>query len=262
MSCFMPYNNWLEEQNWIHKGDCLYVVSDMMELAKVYREMGERLNLDTLIEELQRMVGEEGTLLFPTFNWDFCKGIAFDYHKTPVRTGALPKAALKRKDFARTAHPLYSFAVWGAKADELLQMDYPDAFGKGTIFEKMEQWDAKVLVIGVGALAGTTYIHHVEQIVGVPYRYNKEFTGDYTDAEGVCSERTYRMFVRDLEMDPRHINGFAPLEEKMYEEGLIHGADFHQVPCHFMTVRDLDGAVSKDILENASRNMYTYNHKN
>jgi len=260
MSCFVPYSDWLKEQNWISKGDCLYVVSDMMELAKVYRENGQRLNLDDLLTDLQRLVGEEGTLVLPTFNWDFCKGVAFDYHKTPVRTGALPKAALKREDFTRTRHPLYSFAVWGAGARELLAVDSVDSFGKGTIFEKLEQWDAKVLVIGVGALSGTTYIHHVEQMVGVPYRYNKEFTADYIDAEGVCSKKTCRMFVRDLDMDPRHINGFEPLEKQMYADGVIRGGMYDNVPCHFMTVRDLDKAVAKDILENDSRNMYTYHH--
>lgn len=260
MSCFVPYSDWLKEQNWINKGDCLYVVSDMMELAKVYRECGQRLNLDELLTDLQGLVGEEGTLVLPTFNWDFCKGVTFDYHKTPVRTGALPKAALKRTDFTRTWHPLYSFAVWGSRAQELLAVDSPDSFGEGTIFEKLEQWDAKVLVIGVGALAGTTYIHHVEQVVGVPYRYNKEFTADYIDGEGVCSKRTCRMFVRDLDMDPRHINGFEPLEKQMYAEGMIQGGMYSRVPCHFLTVRALDKAVAKDILENDSRNMYTYHH--
>lgn len=252
------FTTWLERQSWIHKGDCLYVVSDMLELAKMYKARGSRLVLDELIEGLQGMVGEEGTLLFPTFNWDFCKGVAFDYYKTPVRTGSLSKAALKRADFTRTAHPMYSFAVWGAHAEELMQISSPDSFGRGTIFEKLHQWDAKVLAIGVAALSGTTYIHHVEQMVNVPYRYNKEFTADYTDADGVCQRRTYSMFVRDLDMDPCHINGFAPLEEKMRGEGLIQSRYYGTVPCHLIWISDLDGAVRKDISENDSRNMYTY----
>lgn len=253
-----PFSEWLGQQSLIEKGDCVYVVSDMLELAKVYKEQGKRLVLDELIDKLKELVGEEGTLLFPTFNWDFCKGIGFDYYKTPVRTGALPKAALKRADFERTAHPLYSFAVWGAHKQELLMNDCKDSFGPGTIFEKLYQWDARVLAIGVSALSGTTYIHHVEQVVGVPYRYNKEFTADYTDKEGVCEKRTYRMFVRDLDMDPRHINGFAPLEEQMRGGGLIRTGYYASVPCHLLRIADLDVAVRRDILENDSQNMYHY----
>lgn len=255
------FGSWLKALEWVEKGDCIYVVSDMLELAKVYRDAGEKLDLDCLIEMLQQLVGEEGTLLFPTFNWDFCKGVGFDYHKTPVRTGALSKAALKRQDFTRTAHPLYSFAVWGKRQGELLQNKSLDSFGQGTIFEKLFDWDAKVLVIGLPPLQGVTYIHHVEQIVGVPYRYNKEFIGDYTDADGVCSRRTYRMYVRDLDMDPRHLSGFRPLAEQMKEKGLILSADYcGAVPCHTLRIEDLDRAVREDILENDSGNMYAYRH--
>lgn len=261
MTDMMSVTEWLGQQSWIEKGDCVYVVSDMLELAKIYKEQGKRLILDELIDKLQRLVGEEGTLLFPTFNWDFCKGVTFDYYKTPVRTGALPKAALKRRDFERTAHPLYSFAVWGAHKQELLENDCKDSFGPGTIFEKLYQWDAKVLVIGLPALKGVTYIHHVEQMVGVPYRYNKEFTGTYIDKEGRALEKSYCMYVRDLEMDPRHIDGFRPLEEKMKKDGLIRIEKYYDVDFSFMEVRKLGSAVEEDILHNDSGNMYVYRKK-
>lgn len=255
------FSEWLDSRNWIHEGDCVYVVSDVLELAKFYRERGERLSLDELIDGLQQAVGNEGTLLFPTFNWDFCKGVSFDYRKTPVRTGALSKTALKRADFKRTAHPLYSFAVWGGKQKEMLENDSADSFGPGTIFEMMYNRNARILAIGLPALQGVSYVHHVEQMVGVPYRYNKEFIGDYVDAEGVCSRRTYRMYVRDLEMDPRHINGFQPLEELMRSQRLIQ-TDYYQdvIPCHMLKISDLHEAVRRDILYNDSQRLYVYNH--
>ena len=254
------FTTWLKEQDWIQAGDCVYVVSDLLELAKFSREMGMRLQPDEVVECLQRIVGEDGTLLFPTFNWDFCKGIPFDYHKTPVKTGALSKAAWKRNDFTRTAHPIYSFAVWGAKRTEILANTSINSFGPGTIFENMYEWDCKALVIGLPALKGLTYIHHVEQMVQVPYRYNKQFTADYVDAEGHLSQRTYGMYVRDLEMDPRHLDGFLPLENKMQEAGLIKKAFYGEVPCEMLRIRDVDMAVKEDILNNDSRNMYHY-HK-
>lgn len=254
----MEYTDWLQEQNWLKKGDCVYVISDMLELAKSYKARGSRLCPDELTEGLQRIVGEEGTLLFPTFNWDFCKGTGFDYSRTPVRTGAWSKSVLQRKDFARTAHPLYSFAVWGHHREELLENDSADSFGPGTIFELLLQWDARLLAVGLPALKGASYIHHVEQMVGVPYRYNKSFTGEYRDAWGRCGTRTYRMYVRDLDLDPRHIAGFRPLEEKMSEEGLIRTEYYGEIPSHMLRIADLDREVRKDILENDSRNMYDY----
>ena len=261
MEDFTPFMEWIKWLDWIDRGDCVYVVSDMLELAKVYKEQGVKLELDLLIDKLQLLVGEEGTLLFPAFNWDFCQGIGFDYHRTPVRTGALSKAALKRHDFVRTAHPIYSFAVWGAHMQELIENNSVDSFGQGTIFDMLYDWNAKVLVIGLSPLQGVTYIHHVEQKVGVPYRYNKEFSGDYTDGSGVCAKRTYRMYVRDLDMDPMHINGFEPLSEQMKADGLIHTADYSSsVSCHMLQISDLDAAVRNDILNNDSGKMYVYRH--
>lgn len=252
------YLDFLKELSWIGKGDFLYVVSDMLELAKVTREQGAHFKADDLIDALQELVGEEGTIVFPTFNWDFCKGVAFDYYKTPSRTGALTKAALKRKDFRRTAHPIYSFAVWGKESDRLMENASVDCFGPGTIFEYMYEVDAKGISIGIPILEGLTYVHHVEQMVGVPYRYHKEFTAQYTDADGVCSERTYRMYVRDLVKDPQYRDFFRPLEEKMMEQGTIIRRDYEGVPFVYCKIRDVDAAAREDIIENDSRCLYYY----
>lgn len=43
--------------------------------------------IDGLLEE----VGSEGTVVFPCYNWDFCKGLAFDYRTTPSKTGSKHK---------------------------------------------------------------------------------------------------------------------------------------------------------------------------
>lgn len=261
MGDFISCAQWLEELSWIRKGDCIYVVSDVLELAKTVKARGERFSPDALIDKLQELVGEEGTLLFPTFNWDFCQGVPFDYLKTPVRTGALAKKALDRPEFVRTKHPLYSFAVWGRDQEMLAEVDVKDSFGPGTVFEYMDKRNAGVLVIGLPALKGVTYIHHVEQMVGVPYRYNKEFTGTYIDKEGRAFEKSYCMYVRDLEMDPRHIDGFRPLEEKMKKDGLIRIEKYYDVDFSFMEVKKLGSAVEEDILHNDSGNMYVYRKK-
>lgn len=252
------YIEWLAGQNWLQKGDCVYVVSDMLAPAKAERERGRRLDMDGLVDALKDMVGPEGTLLFPTFNWDYCRGIPFDYRNTPARTGSLPNAVLKRGDFLRTRHPIYSFAVWGKDAGYLYGNDAPDSFGKGTIFEYMYEQDAKGLALGLHALKGMTYVHHVEQMVQVPYRYNKAFRGDYIDGDGVRESRCYYMYVRDLDINPLELDGFYPLEKEMLRQGTILAAEYGGAPNEIMRIRDVDAAVRRDILENDSRNMYRF----
>ena len=92
----------------VEEGDVLFVSSDATALMYDAFEIGEEICPEDIIEVLLELVGKEGTLIFPTFNWDFCKGKTFDYHKTPSRTGALTKKALKHNAFKRTKHPIYS----------------------------------------------------------------------------------------------------------------------------------------------------------
>ena len=101
-------------------------------------------------------------------------------------------------------------------------------------------------------------MHHVEQMVGVPYRYHKEFTADYTDANGVCDRRMYRMYVRDLVKDPQYRDFFRPLEKKMMEAGTIIREDYQGVPFVYCRIHDVDAAAREDILFNDSRCLYYY----
>ena len=53
------------------------------------------------------------------------------------------KTALKRDDFKRTKHPIYSFAVWSADQELLCNMDNKDAFGDDSLFQYMVDKNVK-----------------------------------------------------------------------------------------------------------------------
>lgn len=242
--------------NEIQTGDIIYVVSDVLELAKSAREHGERFDRDAFLSDLQKKVGEQGTIMIPTFNWDFCRGIAFDYYNTPCRTGALGTAALRRKDFIRTKHPIYSFAVWGKDAEYLAAQDEKNSFGENSLFDYMYKNDAKALVIGLDAMDGLTFMHHVEQMVGVPFRYDKVFAADYTDQENKTTRKEYTMYVRDLEIDAKeHTKHFSELLEDLNisRTKMING-----VPFRIVYLRPLYELEKMDILYNDCRNLYRY----
>ena len=242
----------------IRPGDTVYVISDLMKLMGKARAEGEAFDRDEMLNLLQEKVTEEGTLLIPAFNWDFCKGKAFDIRKSPSQTGALGNAALARTDFRRTAHPIYSFLVWGRLGDMLLSADPPNAFGKGSIFDLLDEQRAKALVIGLNATDGLTFIHHVEQMTGVPYRYEKIFTAPYTDAEGITSEKKYSMYVRDLEKDPRYLDSYAALEALLAACGASETKTLHGIPVSVVDLHASFPVFRDDILHNDSRLLYRY----
>ena len=41
------------------------------------------------INDLIQLIGKNGTILVPTYNWDFCKGNDFHYYKKPYRTNGV-----------------------------------------------------------------------------------------------------------------------------------------------------------------------------
>ena len=184
----------------VEKGDIIDVSSDMANVLLYCRRIGVRLVPDHLIDSLQELVGPEGTVMIRTFTWDFCHGEPFDIRTSPSRVGALGNAAMKRADFKRTGHPIYSWMVWGKRAGELLQMDQPNAFGPGSVLDFLDINHAKQLTLGNTSSDSTTQMHHVEAACKVPYRFDKPFTGEYTDYSGNTCLKTYSMHVRPLNL--------------------------------------------------------------
>jgi len=192
----------------VSKADKLLVSSEAMKLIiqlsgndqTILRDKFAMISLlDDVIDCLKSIVGEEGTLLFPTFNWGFCKGKTFDYIKTIGQTGILSNRALARSDFKRTSHPIYSFAVWGNGSEELISLQNISSFGINSPFAWLHEKAGKNLVID--AAGYFTFLHYVEEKLGVSYRYIKEFTSEYINQNGEKSIRTYSMYVRDLDLN-------------------------------------------------------------
>jgi aminoglycoside 3-N-acetyltransferase len=184
----------------VRGGDFLLVHSDIRQLAWEGRLHQDPFDANLFISSMLRKLGEEGTLMFPTFNWEFCNGEPFDIRTTPSRMGSLSTVALKRSDFVRTMHPIYSFAVSGRYRDNLRNLQNESGFGPGSAFPFMQHHGGKALIIGLDYQTSFTFVHYVEECEKVNYRYLKKFEGLYTDEKGVQTRRTYSMNVRRLDL--------------------------------------------------------------
>lgn len=184
----------------INKGDIIDVASDMASVMVYYMKRKIKCSPDAIIDMLMEAVGPEGTLMIRTFNWDYCHGIDFDIRNTPGKTGLLGNAAMKRDEFRRTRHPLYSWMVWGKDADMLCAMDNISAFGEGTPFQYLYENNGKQLCLGNAQTDACTQLHHGETMAKVPYRFNKPFEGMYTDINGNTEKKIYTMPVRPLDV--------------------------------------------------------------
>ena len=199
----MAYISYLDlPKHWgLEKGDAVLLSSDIMQLTFTAMRNGERFDRDAFLQAILDTIGEEGTLLIPTFNWDFCHGVAFDYHKTPCKTGTLGTVALRNPAFRRTQHPLYSFAVAGHDQQLLCDMENISSFGADSPFGYLETHHGKNILINLHYTDCFTFVHHIEEMCGVnSYRFPKTFTGQYIDQNGKESTRSYSMLVRSYEL--------------------------------------------------------------
>lgn len=259
------YIKWADLVNHIERinhGDIIYLVSDVTNLALRALQEKDRFDGNVLLDQLIDRIGPEGTLLIPTFNWDFCKGKGFDYRKTISQTGALGNTALKRNDFRRTQHPIYSFAVWGKDKELLCSMENTDAWGPGTPFSYMQENAAKALILGLENTHGVTSKLHIEQTVGVPYRYIKNFTASYTDADGNTTERTYSMNVRDYDLDPQYVEPQTVFSRILRDLNILHTQYINDIPVSTLLLKELEEVETIEIKCNKCRNMYTYKGQN
>lgn len=126
----------------LKKEDFLLFTGNLMQLLQGING-DNRKKLDFLLDCIKHNVD---TLVF---NWDFCRGIAYDILKSKTQTGALGNIALKRSDFRRTKHPIYSFAVVGKFQNELVALENKGAFDSNSPFNFMYKNNAKMIIVNL-----------------------------------------------------------------------------------------------------------------
>ncbi len=180
----------------VQPGDGLLVHSALQFLGRPVGGTG--MYLDVVLD----LLGTDGTLVVPTFNFGFARGQPYDPAQTHSQgMGVFSEWVRQQAQACRTLHPLQSVAAMGRWAQDLAQRDTPGAFDPGSAFERMLDLDFKLLLLGADIQAASM-IHYSEQRAAVPYRYWKDFTGTVNTPDG-WQARTYRMFVRDIDINPQ-----------------------------------------------------------
>jgi len=162
------------QQMGIRRGQTLLIHSDMAAFGKPIRDKKRLMN--SIIEMFKDLVGETGTIVMPTFTYSFCKGQEYDVNESRSTVGALTEFFRKTEGVVRTIHPLFSVAIWGGNKEFLKNVSH-DSFGIDSIFDKIKKINSKMVAFGSTFSQSFTFIHHIEQIHGVPHRFIKTFEG-------------------------------------------------------------------------------------
>lgn len=205
----------------ITDGDIVFVHSSLDNLGFIRNERIDDYP-QIITTELTERLGEDGGLFVPTFNFGFASGDRFDITETPSQMGVLTEHIRTMETAVRSPHPMQSIAGVGSDAQELCRRDTSSAFDPGGAIDGLRQRGAKVLLLGA-PIKYNSLVHYVEQDMEVPYRYWKQFEGEYVDREGNMSVETYEMYVRNLHLDPTL--GQSVLADRLRDNQLIHSAE-------------------------------------
>ena len=235
----------------------IWLASDIVKLALLCQKRGVPFDGSALLNAFQMALGQEGTLILPTFCFNFSNHGRYDYVKDKGTAGVLGNIALGRADFMRTQHPMHSFAVWGKDQGLLCAMENKHAFGMDSPFEYCRTHHVRQIILGTDYKHAMTFVHYAETMCHVPYRFPKSFTGVYVTKDGKEESRTYDYAARRLEIQPEE--KFNRIGAILEEKGIARQIDF----CGYLS-RSVDLAASynvicDDILNNQCRNIYDFN---
>ena len=191
----------------INNSDNILLHSNSAGLLQYSKSYGKKNQLfNNFFNSLLSRLGKNGTLVVPTYNYDFAKGKQYDYDKKNSQVGDLSNFFLKKKGVKRSYEPIFSHAIKGKLVNKMLKSNINNCFGKNSIFEKFKLYNFKIF--GFCCLLNSmTFLHYIENEMKVKYRFNKKFRSIYIK-DGKSKTFTLKYFVgkKKIKYNIRHNN--------------------------------------------------------
>jgi len=203
-------------QAGINPGDTLMIHGDSIVAAQLRYKNGVNAQMNELFTRIVEYLGNEGTLIVPTFTYSFANNEDFDVDNSQSRVGFFSEYFRKMDGVVRSLDPMFSVAALGKNKNDMKDLSVVNSFGKGSIFEYLHNKNAKIMNLGCDFLI--TFTHYVEQDYGVSYRSFKKFSGNIiSQGEGVAVETLF--YLRDLtrksEMNLSSLRGYLNEHKKI-----------------------------------------------
>ncbi len=148
-------------------------LADRAELASQSDPRG--FLLEAFDTALATTVGATGTIcVLGTYSNYARFAKPFDLKESPPDSqyGAYNRYLFDQKTACRSLNPIVGFLAKGAKAGWICEHVSACGYGPNTPWDRLVALDGKMLFWGVD-LRNMTFVHHVEQLVGVPHLYHK-----------------------------------------------------------------------------------------
>ena len=197
--------------------DCetLFIHSDVM-FGSTLAGFKRNEYLGTLYEIMLEM--KVKNIIVPTFTYSFCNAENYDVRNSRTSMGAFNEYIRKMDGRYRTLDPLLSLSV-PENLKQQFQVCGNHSLGRDSGFDVIHHMDS-VKFLFFGARLGNcfTYVHYIEKMLDVPYRFDMEFTGKIIDYDGKEYDRTQYMHTACYGVKPADYYYF---EDYLEEEGFL-----------------------------------------
>ena len=159
----------------IKKGDKIVIHSNIAGLMQ-YTNINKENVCKIFLDFLKKYIGEKGVIIIPTFNYQFTKHKNFNVKSSPSEVGFFSNYLLKKNWKKRTLDPVFSHMIFGELNEYNIKRINAEAFGEDSIFSILKKKNFKIICFCCST-DRITFIHYVEYLLKVPYRYIKKFKG-------------------------------------------------------------------------------------
>lgn len=148
--------------------------------------------LEGHLNALQKQMGNNGTIVVPTACPSLMgSDVPFDSSTTPSERGLFSEYVRNIKDAIRSFHPFNSYTALGIQAEQICKHISRHAYGPETPMGRMIESDTLCISIGLKPHITCSTLHQIELVVGVPYRYTKEFVHPVKKGSKITYEPFY-----------------------------------------------------------------------
>lgn len=207
--------------------DCetLFIHSDIM--FGTLKTGIRRKELLNAIHEQVACLGVKN-IIIPTFTYSFPNNEVYNITTSKTSMGAYNEFVRKQEGRFRTDDPLLSVSV-----PLLLKSEFDHisnhSLGEGSALDVLHHLDdVKFLFLGAEMAECFTYVHYVEKMMDVPYRFDMPFEGEviYPNGEIVHRKQFIHTQCYGVKLPPKYNQFEKEMEENGYLKKKLVGEKF------------------------------------
>lgn len=205
----------------LNKNDVVMLHSNIGPLFKFLKKQKYNFEVKDIAECIMEYFSSNGTLIIPTFNFEFCKGKSFSLKDTPSKMGVLSEEFRIISQKNRTWHPVYSFSIFGKIPKRQIENRNYSAFGEDSVFQWLFERNGKIAVLDLPDQNSMTFYHYVEQKLDVDWRFHKDFKADYLGFDNkLIKNQVASIFVRKIEPEYKILTEVHKMQEILFSKNL------------------------------------------